>query len=84
MFHYSKQLCLLPVFCLRSLNLRQKYVEDAVKGALDQVNPKIFNAPVKFLNYTVDNSGTFPVTSTLQLQSGAFIQVRRYAAFSRS
>lgn len=60
-------------FCL---NLRQKYVEDAVKGALDQVNPKIFNAPVKFLNYTVDNSGTFPVTSTLHLQSGEFIHVR--------
>ncbi|PCH44943.1 2,4-dichlorophenol 6-monooxygenase [Wolfiporia cocos MD-104 SS10] len=60
-------------FCLA---IRQKYVEDAVGGAVKELDPNAFRAPVKLIDYRVDESAEYRVVSTLELKGGKRVQVR--------
>ncbi|KZT10366.1 FAD/NAD(P)-binding domain-containing protein [Laetiporus sulphureus 93-53] len=60
-------------FCL---NIRQKYVEDGVGGAVKALDPNAFRSPVKLIDYVLDKSSDYPVTATLELKDGERVQVR--------
>ncbi|KAI0938694.1 hypothetical protein AcW1_001642 [Taiwanofungus camphoratus] len=58
-------------FCL---GIRQKYIENAMVDAIEELDPDAVQAPARLLNFSVDKSSVHPVTAILDV-GGRHMQV---------
>lgn len=57
-----------------SLGIRQKYIENAMVDAIEELDPDAVQAPARLLNFSVDKSSVHPVTAILDV-GGRHMQV---------
>jgi hypothetical protein len=69
----SGQICLCrcrPIFSetLISFSVRQKYLEDAVRAAISELDTGVVKAPAKLIDYRISKSSQYPIMATIEYE----------------